>query len=148
MSKANLSLVKRFYKTSTFKWNPTRSKAAILLAEGYTQQYVADEVGKTKRTITTWVGEVEFSAEVDRLSVMLGIASRAERLRVARRVIRQKTQDEHAETEKDLLDWLKYVQSETDGVKLDIAALYAAFRTDDSSVAESGLGRDRTAKVG
>lgn len=70
---------------------------------------------------------MEFSAEVDRLSLMVGIASRAERLRIAKRVIRQMVRDDnYVWTEKDLLDWLKFAQGETDGVKLDMAAIAEA----------------------
>ncbi len=77
----------------------------------------------------------EFAAEVDRLSVMIGIASRAERLRFAMRVVRQKTKG-NIETDKDLLDWLKFAQSETDGVKLDLPKLAASFAENEASVAE------------
>jgi hypothetical protein len=43
--------------------------------------------------------------------------SNAERLRIAQKVIRQKVEKELIETEKDLLDWLKFAQGETDGVE-------------------------------
>jgi hypothetical protein len=50
---------------------------------------------------------------------MIDISSRAERLRMAMRVVRQKVREDGTlETEKDLLDWLKYAQSETTGIKL------------------------------
>lgn len=66
---------------------------------------------------------------------MIGIASRAERLRIAQRVARQKVNDEGlVSTEKDLLDWLKFAQSETDGIKLDLAKL-AAVSADETSLA-------------
>ena len=39
---------------------------------------------------------------------------------------------------KDILDWLKFAQSETDGVKLDLTSL----TTDDTSVAGSGQNGD------
>lgn len=122
--------------TSAFKWTANRRLAAISLGEGKTQKVVADEVGVTDRTIRLWLAEVEFSAEVDRLSLMTGISSRAERLRLAKRVIRQLT-DEHGNvaTEKDPLEWLKFAQSETDGIKLDLTKL-AALGADDSSVAD------------
>lgn len=123
-------------KTSAFHWTSNRREAALLLAEGKTQQVVADEVGVTDRTIRAWLAEVEFSAEVDRLSLMTGIASRAERLRFAKRVLRQLT-DEHGlvSTEKDALDWLKFAQSETDGIKLDMSKIAAAFGSDETPVA-------------
>lgn len=120
---------------SAFEWTAEREAAAVLLADGHTYQYVADEIGKNEKTIRRWLADVEFSAEVDRLSVIMGIASRAERLRLAKRVIRQKTQDGTVKTEKDILEWLKFAQGETDGIKLDLAALAAAIGEDGSPVA-------------
>lgn len=127
-----------FRKPSVFRWTPERSQAAVMLAEGYTHKQVGDAVGKTDRAIRLWLSEVEFAAEVDRLSLMVGIASRAERLRLVQRVIRQKVKDGNVETEKDILEWLKFVQGETDGVKLDMAALNAAFTQDAAPLAKTG----------
>lgn len=110
----------------------------MLLAQGYTRKEVAKEADVSERTIYRWLDDVEFSAEVDRLSLMLGVAARAERLRIAQRAIRAKVREDKIDTEKDLLDWLKYAQSETDGVKLDLAALSAAFGQADASMAAGG----------
>lgn len=106
-----------------FEWTPRRSHAAIALADGETQRAVAEALNINENTVSRWMHHPEFSAEVDRLTLMMGIASRAERLRIAKRVARQRVRDEHVETDKDLLDWLKFAQSETDGIKLDLAAL-------------------------
>ena len=44
-------------------------------------------------------------------------------------MIRQFVKDgEPIPTSKDLLEWLKYAQGETDGVKLDMAMLLEAYR--------------------
>jgi hypothetical protein len=60
---------------------------------------------------------------------MIEVANRAHRLRIANRVIRQMVKDEETiPTSKDLLDWLKYAQGETDGVKLDLMSLLNAYR--------------------
>jgi len=107
-------------KLSAFKWTKKRSDAALELSRGYTQQETAEKVGITERTIRRWKKYPEFQAEVNRLSLMVDIAGRAERLRVAMRVIRQIGYN----TDRDLLDWLKYAQGETDGVKLDLTALF------------------------
>lgn len=141
---SKLKLIK-FPQTSSFKWNPEKSKAAILLAEGYTYQQVGDQIGKTRRTITAWMAEVEFSAEVDRLTLMMGIASKAERLRLVKRVIRQKSISESfLISDKDILDWLKFAQSETDGARLNIASLLSTtFDADEASVAGSGRAGNR-----
>jgi hypothetical protein len=106
-----------------FRWSKPRETAAMKLAEGYTQAEAAKAANVAQRTVERWVADPEFSAEVDRLTHMVGIAMRAERLRIAMRAVRQKTKDGLVLTEKDLLDWLKYAQGETDGVKLDLAAL-------------------------
>jgi hypothetical protein len=77
------------------------------------------------KTVYNWMQEAEFAAEVDRLSLMVGISSRAERLRLAMRVVRQKIHEQTGKvvTDRDILDWLKFAQSETDGVKLDLSEL-------------------------
>lgn len=122
---------------SDFKWTKQKGDVALGLAEGKTQKEVAEEHDISDRTIQRWLQEPEFSAEVDRLSLMVGVASRAERLRIAKRVIRQKTKDETILTEKDLLDWLKFAQSETDGIKLELTSLLEA----TASLADTGQAR-------
>lgn len=117
-----------------FEWTPERTTAAIALAEGRTQQETAKEVGVTDRTLRNWLSEQVFAEEVDRLSLMLNVSSRAERLRIAMRVVREKTKNGIPETEKDLLEWLKFAQSETDGIKLQLTQL-ASISADDSPMA-------------
>lgn len=107
---------------SGFKWTSKKEKVAILLSLGYTIEESAKQAGVTERTVYNWKKKVAFIAEVDRLSLMTDIAGRAERLRIAKRMIRNKKED----SSKDLLDWLRYAQGETDGIKLDLAALVEA----------------------
>ena len=121
---------------SEFRWTSKKTKAVILLSQGFTNAEVAEESGIAERTIYRWKNEPKFTEELDRLSLMTDIAGRAYRLRMAKRVVRQKGFG----TEKDLLDWLKYAQGETDGVKLDIASLL----DDAEPVAGSGSSRDTT----
>jgi hypothetical protein len=105
--------------STQFHWTTKRHKAALALAEGQSQQAVAEAIGVCRKTICNWLCVTEFAAEVDRLSCIVDISSRAERLRIAMRVVRQKVRaDGMPESEKDLLDWLKYAQSETTGIKL------------------------------
>lgn len=106
-------------------WTEKRSTAALLLAEGRTQTSVAEMLRVSRRTIANWLLIPQFSAEVDRLSLMVAAASRAARLRIANKAIRQFVDEETGviDTNKDLLDWLKYAQGETDGVKLDLVNL-------------------------
>ena len=112
-------------KMSYFAWNEKRSQAAILLADGYTIEETASAVGVNTRTIDRWKANPEFSQETDRLALMVGISSRAERLKIAKRMIR-KLAIKQVPTHKDLLEWLKYAQGETDGIKLDLTSLFEA----------------------
>lgn len=105
-------------------WDQSRTTAASMLAVGIPKTQVADEVGITRRTLYHWLDDPEFLAEVDKLSLMAGIASRAERLRLINRLVRQRVaEDGTIESDKDVLDWLKFAQSETDGAKLDLSKL-------------------------
>ena len=105
--------------STQFHWSSKRQKAALALAEGQSQQAVADTIGVCRKTICNWLCVTEFAAEVDRLSTIIDVSSRAERLRIAMRVVRQKVRaDGTVETDKDVLDWLKFAQSETTGIKL------------------------------
>ncbi len=118
---------------SSFRWGKKQEVAAIALANGETQQIAGDKAGVSDRTIQRWLEIPEFSEEVDRLSFMVGVAQKAARLRLANRVVAQMGNN----TEKDLLDWLKHIQGETDGVKLDFAQLLAAVVQDGDKVAGS-----------
>jgi hypothetical protein len=109
---------------AAFEWTKKRETAALSLAKGLTMREAAATAGLGERTLYRLMNEPEFSQEVDRLSLMIEVASRAHRLRIANRVIRQMVRDGEAiPTTKDLLDWLKYAQGETDGVKLDLVKL-------------------------
>jgi len=105
--------------STQFQWSSTRQKAALALAEGHSQQAVAEAIGVCRKTICNWLCVTAFAAEVDRLSCMIDISSRAERLRIAMRAVRQRVRDDGTiDTDRDVLDWLKYAQSETTGIKL------------------------------
>lgn len=109
-----------------FQWTSKKTEAVILDAQGHTAREVAARVGVAQRTIERWRSDTTYMEERDRLSLMVGIAGRAERLRIAHRLIRQRVSAEGVVlTDKDILDWLKFAQSETDGIKLDLAALTA-----------------------
>lgn len=130
---------------AAFKWTPRREKAALALAEGYTVREAVERSGAGDRTIWRWYANPEFRAEVDRLSLMIGISSRAERLRIAMKVARQRVRDDHVTTEKDILEWLKFAQSETDGAKLDLAALFSAMEAATGGDAAPGGGAPSSA---
>lgn len=119
-----------------FRWTSKRQQVALILSQGYTNAEAAERAGVGERTIYRWRKSVEFEAEIDRLTLLTGISQRSERLRIAMRVIRQKVGDE-VQTVKDLLEWLKFIQSETDGAKLDLTSLFADMETAASN-AEAG----------
>lgn len=106
-----------------FRWTKKAEAAAIALANGETREHTAFISGASETTLWRWLQIPEFAEEVDRLTFLTGIANKAERLRLAKRIIGQIG----VHTEKDLLDWLKYAQGETDGVKLDMGELLEAF---------------------
>lgn len=116
-----------------FQWTRKRVLAAFSLAEGLDVNETAKQAGISERTLYRWRHDNQFAAEVDRLTLMLGIALKAERIRIAKRAVRQMVKEEFdiktgeaktvVFTSRDLLDWLKYVQSETEGIKLDLTNL-------------------------
>jgi hypothetical protein len=75
--------------STQFRWSSKRHKAALALAEGQSQQAVAEAIGVCRKAVCNWLCVTEFVAEVDRLSCMID-TGRAERLRMAMRVVRQK----------------------------------------------------------
>ena len=121
---------------SPFKWNDKRSQAAVMLADGYTIDEVAEAIGVNSRSVDRWKADIEFSQEVDRLGLMVGIANKAERLKIARRMICNLAKKQ-VPTHKDLLEWLKYAQGETDGIRLDLTPLFENV----ASLASGGSGR-------
>ncbi len=129
-------------RESLFEWDDRKREAAILLSQAYLIKEVAKAVGVSEKTIDRWKRDIEFQQEVDRLSLMLDIAGRAERIRIVIRVVRQKTKGKTVRTRKDLLEWLKFAQSETDGVKLDLTSLL------DAHTQVAGGGQTGTAEPG
>jgi hypothetical protein len=123
---------KRKYSSNKghFLWTDQKACAALKLAMGFTMQETAKECGCGMRTISGWKNYPEFMLEIDRLSLLVDVASRAERLRIAMRVIRQRTQEDIIVTARDLLDWLKYVQSETDGANLNLTTIFEALEAE------------------
>lgn len=119
---------------SEFRWTDKSSAAAVGLAAGKSHREVSEEVDISERQITRWKQHPEFVAEVDRLTLMVGIATRAERLRIVQRIVRQRISEEGGVISKaDLLDWLKFAQSETTGAVDDLADRIAALMADRPS---------------
>lgn len=96
-----------------FQWNKKKRRAAELLAEGYMTKEVAAEVEVDPRSVRRWKADSAFVEYVDRLTLSSGVAISAERLRIIKRVVRDKTDGDEIQTKKDLLEWLKLAHDET-----------------------------------
>lgn len=107
-------------KTLGFHWTEKATKAALALAQGKTKVVAAKEASVHETTLYQWLRHPEFSAEVDRLTLITDYASRGERVRIAKRAVEARMIGDHPFTKKDLLDWLKYIQSETDGANVNV----------------------------
>jgi hypothetical protein len=117
---------------------------ALDLAEGYTVEEASKRNYVSRRSIDRWKSDAEFAAEVSRLAQMIGIAQKAERIMIVKRVVRQQMKEQInketgeietiVHTRKDLLDWLRFAKSETEGIKLDLTGLLAAARQKKSLV--------------
>ena len=129
-------------KNKPIKWTKQNNEIALALAEGCTIVEASERVGCSTSTIERRRADIDFMAEVDRLTLMVGIASRAQRIRIANKVVNEKFKEElgkiKIETTKDLLDWLKFAQSETDGIKLNLVGELAALLANGAPVAGSG----------
>jgi transposase len=98
----------------TKAWSPQQQAAIELLALGKSQAEAARQVGVSDRTVRDWVRQPGFLDAVDKVTMEQGAARRAERIRIAQRIVRQQTEkDGKVETRADLIDWLKYVAQET-----------------------------------
>lgn len=104
----------------------------MMLAAGYRKPEVAKEIEVDRSTIYEWLAHPDFYCEVDRLTFMVDVAQRAERIRKSMRLLRSREVDGVLQSDKDSLDWMKFVQSETDGAKVDLTKLSELFyQTDD-----------------
>lgn len=140
-----------FSVVSGFEWTEQRSNAALLLAQGYTIEQTALEVGVTDRTIYNWKRADEFAQEIDRLSLMYGAASKAFRMQLLNRMIRKLVSESGEPVLKDesLLDLLKEARMQTEGTRIDLTTIYTALSAEARSVARSGsAGNDKLIEPG
>lgn len=99
---------------SAFRWTKSKRRAAELLSEGKLTKEAAQEIGVDERTVRRWRADISFSEEVDRLSLVSGVATSAFRLRLINRVIAQFEKDDGSlVTRKDAADWIKLAQEES-----------------------------------
>ena len=112
---------------SGFKWYKNRELAALSLAQGDSKREAADAAGVTERTVYRWLEIPEFEIEVDRLTFLTGVGTRAGRMRIAKKVVQGRVKNtSYPMSKADLLDWLKFLQGETDGINLNLASLLEA----------------------
>lgn len=126
-----------------FQWTEKRSRVAILLAQGHTIRETSEQTGYSTRTIDRYKANPEFAAEVDRLSLMYGLSSKAERLRLIQRAARQFVHDDGSlDTGGDtLLDYLREARMTIDGTRLNIVSELAAISKETGSLARDRPGR-------
>jgi len=119
-------------------WTPQAIKIVEMLAQGYQREEAAEEAGVGVATVYRLLKNAEFRDELDRLTLMAGYALKAHRVRLAMAVIRQKIDASTGtvQTKEDLLDWLKYLQSETEGIRLDLSQFFAAISPPNSELAD------------
>jgi transcriptional regulator with XRE-family HTH domain len=132
-----------------FLWDERREQAAILLAQGYSKKEICEKVEIHESTLWRWEQEDSFSEEVDNLSLMYGLASKAHRTRLLNQAIRQKINNKTGQIDLSgvtFLDLIKEARMQTEGLKLDILnTLIPAFAEETGSVA--GSGSDRSTKI-
>ncbi len=133
--------IKKKPKPRRFRWDKRKQTACLELAAGNTIKEAAKSAEVTERTVRRWKQVPEFQVELDRLIVITDIGSRAQRILIAKQVVKQRMKNEVIETDKDLLDWLKYVQSETDGIKLGLSQQFLAAITNNDQP-DPGSGQD------
>ena len=115
--------LQRRYRIKEWVWNEDRAKACCMLAEGKSITLVAKEIGCSADTIDAWRGAPEFAAEVDRLTLMTGIALPAHRMRIIKAAIDQRiAEDGTVLSKKDILEWMKLANEEMEGVRTTLLA--------------------------
>ena len=125
-------------------WDPKWDEAVKMLAQGYTIKETAEVVGVTDRTIYNWKNNEAFEAELDRLSVTYGLASKAARTRLLMQMARQKINEDGTLELDDtsLMDIIKEMRMQIEGTRIDITTLYSAISEEARSVARTGQIRD------
>lgn len=131
---------KDFSLVTGFEWDSKWNDAVKMLAVGDTVREVAEAVGVTERTIYLWKNKESFAAEVDRLSLIYGLASKAERTRLLMRMAKQKVKADGSLELDDtsLMDIIKEMRMQIEGTRIDISTIYTALSDEARSVARAG----------
>jgi FixJ family two-component response regulator len=110
---------------SDFKLTPKMRKVIYSLADGATQKEAADRAGITDRTVRRWLNIPEFATEVDKVTLETGLATKAARLRLIKRVVNARLEKTVSETvaqlsKADTLELLKHLHKEQEGAQLNV----------------------------
>ena len=126
-----------------FEWTDERDQAAIMLAQGYQNNEVAEAVGVHPSTIGRWKRNDIFAKEVDDLTMMYGVANKLHRIRLLNQAINQKI-DKDGKIDLDgvtFLDLIKEARMQTEGIRLGILDKIAALDEKAGPPARIGPGR-------
>lgn len=89
-------------------------KAIELLAGGMSTNEVGEEIERDGSTIRRWRQDPKFANQLELAILNQGASLRAERIRLAKKMLRKIGTEN---TKADPVDILRYIQSETDGAK-------------------------------
>jgi hypothetical protein len=122
-----------------FVWTEERTQAAILLGKGYNFSEAGREVGLDRSTVSRWMKNDEFAEAVDKLSLMHGLASKAERMRIMQRAVREFVSEDKIDVSGfTLLDLIKEARMQMEGVRIGILNELTALEEEAGSMAGSG----------
>jgi len=130
-----------------FDWTDERDRAAVLLAQGYSNTETAKQVGVDTSTIWRWMQKEPFAKEVDNLTMMYGVANKMHRLRLLNQAIRQMI-DENGQidlTGVKFTDLIKEARMQTEGLRLGILEKITAL--DEAAGFAPGIGPGGTAEL-
>lgn len=127
------------------KWDERQVAAAIMLAEGHPKVEIYEKLGIERSTLWRWEQNEEFATEVDKLSLMYGLASKAKRMREINRIalMFDRALTHPINEGYTYLDLLKEARMQSEGVRLDILSTLTAITTETGSVERLGPGEGR-----
>lgn len=102
-----------FFLSHSFRWDAQRQGAAVMLAAGCTRAEVARDIDICERQLYRWLKHQQFMGEVDRLTFLSGPVVKAERIRMMKRLIRSRLDENGVlQSNKDVFDWIKLLRDE------------------------------------
>jgi hypothetical protein len=103
-----------------------------MLAQGSTYVEVEKETGINQSSLAYLMKDADFSKEVDTLSMMYGMASKAERVRMITKMAKQfiKEDGNYDISGFTLLDLLKEARMQTEGINLNVLSQLTAINED------------------